>query len=133
MTNRLLITIAALGLSSTVVLAQTVTPPVTAPASPTPDTTVPVAAQAKATDAAKTPATTDMNAKPGSTAKDMPPLSGANSFTEAQARERIIKSGFTKVETLTKDTEGVWRGKGTKGDKSVSVAIDFKGNIVVTQ
>jgi hypothetical protein len=133
MSNRLLLTIAALGLSSAVVLAQTVTPPVTAPASPTPEATVPVAAQPRTPDAAKTPATTDMTAKPGSTANDMPPLSGANSFTEAQARERIIKSGFTKVETLAKDKEGVWRGKGTKGDKSVSVAIDFKGNIVVTQ
>jgi hypothetical protein len=53
--------------------------------------------------------------------------------TETQVRERVLKTGFTAVESLKKDESGVWRGTGTKSGKSVSVAVDFNGNIVVTQ
>lgn len=52
------------------------------------------------------------------------PLKGANSFTEAQAKDRAIAAGYTDVTGLAKDSNGIWRGK------SVNIAIDFKGNIV---
>lgn len=61
------------------------------------------------------------------------PLPGANSFTEAQARGRIEKLGFTNVVGLTKDVNGVWRGKAMKDGKTQDVAVDYRGNIVVSQ
>jgi hypothetical protein len=55
---------------------------------------------------------------------------GANSFTETQARERMMKYGLSTVETLKKDDQGIWRGRGMKGGKAVDLGLDFKGNIV---
>lgn len=54
---------------------------------------------------------------------------GANSFTQAQARAHIAKSGFTDVSALTKDQHGVWRGTAKKGGGTVQVGLDFKGNV----
>lgn len=54
---------------------------------------------------------------------------GANSFTQAQAREHIAKSGFTNVSPLSEDAHGVWRGTATKGGHTVHVGLDFKGNV----
>jgi hypothetical protein len=59
-----------------------------------------------------------------------PPLPGANSFTEAQARDRIAAAGFQEVKDLKKDDQGVWRGMAKKGDTQVNVALDFRGNVV---
>jgi hypothetical protein len=59
-----------------------------------------------------------------------PPLPGANSFTEAQARDRIAAAGFQDVKNLKKDDQGVWRGMARKGDQQVNVALDFRGNVV---
>lgn len=59
-----------------------------------------------------------------------PPLPGANSFTEAQARDRISAAGFQEVKELKKDDQGVWRGMAKKGDTQVNVALDFRGNVV---
>jgi len=59
-----------------------------------------------------------------------PPVPGANSFTEAQAAERIAKAGFQDVKNLKKDDQGVWRGIAKKGDSQVNVALDFRGNVV---
>ena len=58
------------------------------------------------------------------------PLAGANSFTENQAKDRIIAAGFTSVFALTKDDRGVWRGTASQNDKQIPVAVDFKGNVV---
>lgn len=58
------------------------------------------------------------------------PLPGANSFTEAQATDRIEKAGFAAVVGLKKDDQGIWRGTATQGGKAVTVALDFKGNVV---
>lgn len=57
------------------------------------------------------------------------PLPGANSFTEAQARERIAEKGYTEVSALVKDENGIWRGKATMAGKAVDVQVDFKGNV----
>jgi hypothetical protein len=57
------------------------------------------------------------------------PAAGSNSFTEDQARGRIAKAGFGSISGLAKDKNGVWRGKATRGGKTVNVALDYKGNV----
>ena len=58
------------------------------------------------------------------------PIKGANSFTEAQAKDRALAAGFTSVASLVKDGDGIWRGSAMKDGKAAKVAIDFKGNVV---
>lgn len=58
------------------------------------------------------------------------PVAGANSFTEAQAKERIEAAGFTNVGVLVKAESGVWEGKATKDGKEVVVSLDYQGNVV---
>ena len=58
------------------------------------------------------------------------PVPGANSFTEAQAKARLETQGYTNVNGLLKDKDGIWRGMGTKGGRSTSVSLDFQGNVV---
>ena len=57
------------------------------------------------------------------------PVAGRNSFTEGQAKSKIEQAGYTKVSDLKKDDNGVWRGKASKGGSSVSVSVDFEGNV----
>ena len=57
-------------------------------------------------------------------------LEGANSYTEAQARQKISESGFSDVSALSKDDKGIWRGTATKSGKQSNIAVDFKGNVV---
>jgi hypothetical protein len=88
--------------------------------------TAPVAlAQKPANPDADTPPVTT----PSTPTNPKAPVEGRNSFTEAQARSRIEKAGFTKVSTLKLDDKGVWRGTGMKGGKQVNVALDFQGNV----
>jgi putative membrane protein len=61
---------------------------------------------------------------------DRAPFSGANSFTEKQARERIEKAGFAGVKNLKQDDQGVWRGHAQKSGQQVGVALDYRGNVV---
>jgi len=58
------------------------------------------------------------------------PLKGSNSFTEAQAKDRIIAQGMDSVAGLKKDGDGIWRGTAQQAGKSVQVAVDYKGNVV---
>jgi hypothetical protein len=58
------------------------------------------------------------------------PLAGANSFTETQAKDRVLRAGFGDVSALAKDDKGIWRGTAMQDGKKVTVAVDFKGNIV---
>lgn len=58
---------------------------------------------------------------------------GHNSFTQAQAREHIAKSGYTSVSPLTKGDDGIWRGTAQKNGKTVNVALDFKGNVSTSE
>ena len=77
------------------------------------------------TPAVNTPSTTP---NPGA------PVAGANSFTESQAKSRIEAKGYTNVTGLTKDSSGVWRGTASQSDnKSMSVSVDFQGNVVAGQ
>ena len=59
------------------------------------------------------------------------PLKGANSFTEDQAMDRAIAHGHTNVSGLVLDGDGIWRGTASTAGKTVSVAIDYKGNVVI--
>lgn len=58
------------------------------------------------------------------------PAVGANSFTEAQAKSRIAKAGYTRITGLVKDKDGVWRGRAYNGKATVPVALDYQGNVV---
>src|SRR5580693_6753562 len=63
---------------------------------------------------ASTPAIASPNANnPGA------PAAGANSFTEAQAKSRIEKAGYSNVSGLSKDKDGIWKGTASKGGTSV--------------
>jgi putative membrane protein len=57
------------------------------------------------------------------------PVAGANSFTESEARSRIEASGYSSVNGLTKDNQGIWRGHATKDGASLAVALDYQGNV----
>jgi putative membrane protein len=80
------------------------------------------------------PAASD-STTPAVTTTDTPdaaaPVPGANSFTEAQAKSRIEEAGYSDVSALAKDDNGIWRGQANKDGKSVSVALDYQGNVVV--
>jgi len=102
--NKLLLAAAFVGASTFAALAQTSTAPATdgdTPAIATPD---------------------DKNATA--------PVEGANSFTEDQAKERIVEAGYADVAGLKLDDKGVWRGTATKDGKSINIALDYQGNIV---
>lgn len=60
------------------------------------------------------------------------PVAGENSFTEAQAKERIEAKGYTAVTGLVKGADGIWTGMGTKDGKSFEVKLDYQGNITET-
>ncbi|PWE53863.1 hypothetical protein DEM27_23370 [Metarhizobium album] len=68
-------------------------------------------------------------ATPESTNADAP-VPGENSFTEDQARERITEAGYSNVEALALDAQGIWRGTAKKDAQTVAVALDYQGNIV---
>lgn len=58
------------------------------------------------------------------------PVQGANSFTEAQAKDRIEKAGYASVSALKKDASGIWQGTATKAGLQTTVMLDFQGNVV---
>ncbi len=58
------------------------------------------------------------------------PVEGANSFTEAQAKDRISDAGYTDVKDLKLDDKGIWMASGMKDGKAVSLALDYQGNVV---
>ncbi len=103
--KKLLIATAIIAFSATSIFAQTATP------TPNPDGDTPAVA---------TPS--DQNATA--------PVEGANSFTEGQAKDRIVEAGYADVTELKLDDKGVWQGKATKDGKAVMVSLDYQGNIV---
>ncbi len=58
------------------------------------------------------------------------PATGANSFTEGQAKSRIEARGYSNVSGLMKDAKGLWHGKAMKDGKPANVALDYQGNVV---
>jgi hypothetical protein len=57
------------------------------------------------------------------------PVAGRNSSTEGQAKSKIEDAGYTNVTELTKDDNGVWRGRASKGGSAVAVSVHFQGNV----
>ena len=57
------------------------------------------------------------------------PAKGANSFTKGEAQSRIESRGYKNVSSLRLDQNGVWRGQAEKDGKTMSVWLDYKGNI----
>ena len=57
------------------------------------------------------------------------PAKGSNSFTEAQAKDRIGQRGYSNVSDLRKDDAGVWRGHAQHSGSNVQVWLDYKGNV----
>ena len=58
------------------------------------------------------------------------PVAGANSFTKGEAQSRIEAKGFTDVTDLQKDDKGVWRAHATRDGRTVTVSLDYQGNVV---
>jgi hypothetical protein len=62
-----------------------------------------------------------------------PPLSalerGSNSFTEGQARSRLEDAGFNNITGLAQDESGIWGGKAQRNGQTVTVGVDYKGNV----
>jgi len=71
--------------------------------------------------------------QPKSEKAEKPPVAGANSFSEGQARDLIESKGFTNVSALMNDGQGIWRGTASKGAAKVSVSVDYKGNVTAGQ
>ncbi|MBL8588254.1 MAG: hypothetical protein JNK46_06970 [Methylobacteriaceae bacterium] len=120
--KRLLSATAAAVFASGVALAQSAAP---APSPNPPAATQP--APATGAPAASQPGNNAVNAPNQNTAAQ--PVSGANSFTEGQARSRFEQAGYTAVTELAKDSQGVWRARAMKDGKQVAVSLDFQGNI----
>jgi len=78
--------------------------------------------------AAKGPQNNAVNTS--STPTPSQPVKGANSFTEGEAKSRIEAKGFANISDLKKDDAGVWRGQATKDGRTVSVSVDYQGNVV---
>lgn len=80
---------------------------------------------------APAPAPAEPAAPPAAAEPEKPtaPVKGANSFTEAQAKERIIAAGYSDVGTLTLDADGIWNGPAKKDGGDVTVQLDFQGNV----
>ncbi len=59
------------------------------------------------------------------------PVPGRTSFTADQARERMMKRGYTLTSNPLKDDKGIWYAEGQKGDrgKTVMVMMDYQGNV----
>ncbi len=64
---------------------------------------------------------------------EAPPMAGANSFTESQARQLIESRGYAGVSALMNDRHGIWHGTATKAGARVHVYVDYKGNVSAQQ
>ena len=57
------------------------------------------------------------------------PVKGANSYTQSEAKSRIVAMGYSHVSGLKKDADGVWRATATKGGQRTHVSLDYQGNV----
>jgi hypothetical protein len=49
--------------------------------------------------------------------------------TEAQAKELVLRDGYTDVGSLTKGADGMWRGSAKRGEQEMRVTVDTKGKV----
>ena len=112
----------ALQLCSAPVFAQST--PATTPSTP-PVTTPPPPAVHPPTGGPNTPPLRE----PANAIDNSGVTPGANSFTEAQARDRLLRDGYSQVSGLAKGSDGIWRGSATKNGAQVRVSLDYKGHV----
>jgi putative membrane protein len=73
-------------------------------------------------------ADTSTNGAPQATAtKNIP---DGNPFSMEDARQHLMRQGYTSVSTLVKDANGKWVGSGTKDGRTVPVAVGVKGRSI---
>jgi putative membrane protein len=70
---------------------------------------------------------------PTQSGSNTPPIAGANSFSEGQARRLIESQGYSGVSPLVNDRQGIWHGTANKGAARVHVYVDYKGNVSARQ
>ena len=58
-----------------------------------------------------------------------PLAKGRNSFTRGQAQARIQKAGYSNVQNLTLDANGLWQATATQNGQTVHIALDYKGDV----
>jgi hypothetical protein len=87
------------------------------------------AAQGQSAPAADATATQNPPLKSPKDMTNVPLAKGRNSFTKAEAGNRIGRAGFTDVKVLTLDADGLWQATAMQNGQSVHVALDYKGNI----
>ena len=49
-----------------------------------------------------------------------------NPFSREDARQHLMRQGYTNVSALVKDAHGRWVGSGTKDGRTVAVAVGVK-------
>lgn len=54
---------------------------------------------------------------------------GANSFTEAQVRERFGRMGFGEIRDLKETDDGIWQGTATHAGKEARIGMDYHGSV----
>ncbi|WP_029623256.1 hypothetical protein [Sphingomonas elodea] len=57
------------------------------------------------------------------------PAKGRSSFTEDQAKGRLMKAGYTDITDLKGTRNGAWQGMAMKNGKKMTVTLDYKGNV----
>jgi hypothetical protein len=60
------------------------------------------------------------------------PAAGASSFTQEQAREHAVNAGYMDVGTLTQAVDGTWQGPAMRDGASVTVVVDYQGNVTTS-
>lgn len=71
-----------------------------------------------------TPAVSTPNSKNPNAA-----IPGSNSFTEDQAKERLVNEGYTNITGLKLTDEGIWVAEAMKNNAKITVSLDYQGNI----
>jgi hypothetical protein len=132
----LLITAFGFGLASPVLAQTPRAPPAQTPSAQTNQPAQPPSSSGQreqGNPALKNPQNTDKSgASEGSGSRALSGLeAGSNSFTEGQARSRMEEAGYTNISDLQKSDQGIWQGKAQKDGRSVTVGLDYKGNIGV--
>ena len=71
-------------------------------------------------------ADTSANAAPQATATKN--IANGNPFSMEDARQHLMRRGYTNISALVKDSNGKWVGSGTKDGRTVPVAVGVKGS-----
>jgi putative membrane protein len=66
---------------------------------------------------------------PPSANRSAVPRPGDNKIPEGEAKTKLESAGYSNIQDLHLDADGIWRGVATKQGKSVDVSLDYQGNI----